>query len=343
MGGSAAAGAPHACRRSPALRLALLLLLLLLTLAAPASHAALTATSATIRVVAADVGAHSFSASLRATSTARVGQVAWVVWETAACGGTVPSDSVVKAGTDCNGVALDASQAGQVDLVRPASPRARAHAPDAASAGRAENAVEPGGSARRAWAAFANKLHAVPGGRGERHRRAAGRARAVPARCLTRARRAGLSVVTLDDTPPMYAPGTPRLLAVGERGASFRVGLNEPGLLRYVLQPSVASPPTLNDVLTGRRRERERSAVRSLAPGADAQRGCSTIRRAVPVGGAQETEYVLDGVEGDSAYALYVAASDVATPTPNTKARGCTAARDVASALTHRMPRTGEA
>ena len=63
--------------------------------------------------------------------------------------------------------------------------------------------------------------------------------------------RAGLSVVTLDDTPPAYVSGAPRLLAVGERGVTFAVGLNEPGLLRYVLQSSVASPPSLSDVVGG--------------------------------------------------------------------------------------------
>jgi hypothetical protein len=61
-------------------------------------------------------------------------------------------------------------------------------------------------------------------------------------------------VVTLDDTPPAYLPGSPRVLAVGELGVSFRVGLNEPATLRYVLQSSVASPPSLEDVLSGSRR-----------------------------------------------------------------------------------------
>ena len=94
-------------------------LLLLSTLAAPVSHAALfnASTSATIRVVAADVGAHSFSASLRATSTQRVNTVNWVVWDTAACNGTTPPSFA--AGKDCNGATLDDSRSGQVDLVRP--------------------------------------------------------------------------------------------------------------------------------------------------------------------------------------------------------------------------------
>lgn len=83
-------------------------------------------------------------------------------------------------------------------------------------------------------------------------------------------RRAGVSVVTLDDTPPTYTPGTPRVLSVGERGVAFAVGLSEPGLLRYVLQSSVASPPSLGDVLSGA--GCACGAARLAAPGPDAQR-----------------------------------------------------------------------
>ena len=248
-------------------------LLLLCTLAAPVSHAALynSSTSATIRVVAGDVGAHSFSASLRATysSGTHVGMVSWVVWDTAACNGTTPPS--FEAGKDCYGNALDTTRFGAVDLVRP--PRHAPHVPRVPHAARgAENAVDAGGGARWAGAAFANQLHAASVGHPpERHRR-------VRRACLlrrgaphvTRDTGAGLTVMTLDDTPPSYLPGAPRVLAVGERGVSFLVGLNEPATLRYLLQSSVASPPSLDDVLSGSRRAC--GAARSLAaPGADAQ------------------------------------------------------------------------
>jgi hypothetical protein len=106
-----------------------LALLLLFALAAPVSHAALfnASTSATIRVVAGDVGAHSFSASLRATSNVSVGKVNWVAWDTLACNGTTspPSKATIQAGADCKGTQLDAARSGQVDLVRP--PRTGLH------------------------------------------------------------------------------------------------------------------------------------------------------------------------------------------------------------------------
>ena len=97
-----------------------LALLLLCTLTAPVSHAALSSTSATIRVVASSVGAHTFSASVRATAGAGVGTVSWVVWETAACSST-PGAVTVQARVDCNNVPLDTAHSGQVDLVRPAA------------------------------------------------------------------------------------------------------------------------------------------------------------------------------------------------------------------------------
>ena len=63
----------------------------------------------------------------------------------------------------------------------------------------------------------------------------------------------------------------------------------------------------------------------ALRAQADAQRPRtrSTTLRELPDGGALATEYVLEGIQGDSAYALYLAASDYATPAPNTKARTC--------------------
>jgi hypothetical protein len=84
--------------------------------------------------------------------------------------------------------------------------------------------------------------------------------------------------VTLDDTPPVYSPGTPRLVSVGERGVAFVATLNEPGRLRYVLQSSVASPPTLDDVLSG---EKCALALRSLlaASGPHAPRVPAALRR----------------------------------------------------------------
>ena len=229
-------------------------LLLLATLAAPVSHAALysSSTSATIRVVAGDVGAHSFSASLRATATsvARVRTVSWVVWDTAACSSTTPPS--FKAGTNCDGSALDATRFGAVDLVR--APRRAPRVPRVPHAARgAENAVDAGGGARWAGAAFANQLHAASVGLAHQRHRRVRRARLLRrgAPRVTRATGAGLTVVTLDDTPPSYLPGAPRVLAVGERGVSFLVGLNEPVTLRYVLQSYVASPPSLDDVLSG--------------------------------------------------------------------------------------------
>jgi len=173
-GGSCAAPHGVACARSRpqpcvALRRALALLLLA-TLAAPVSHAALTATSATIRVVASDVGAHSFSASLRATSSARVGKVAWVAWDTAACGSTA-SVADVQAKRDCNGTVL----AGEVNLVRLRAAQSAAHAARADAAGRPEHALEPGGGARGAWPPVADQLHAVSHRRRQTHRRVAGR------------------------------------------------------------------------------------------------------------------------------------------------------------------------
>jgi hypothetical protein len=170
-GGSAAA--PHGAARRPkpcgALRRALALLLLA-TLAAPVSHAALTATSATIRVVAADVGAHSFSASLRATSSARVGKVAWVAWDTAACGSTA-SVADVQAKRDCNGTVL----AGEVNLVRLRAAQSAARTARADAAGRPEHALEPGGGARGAGPPVADQLHAVSHRRRQTHRCVAGR------------------------------------------------------------------------------------------------------------------------------------------------------------------------
>ena len=49
------------------------------------------------------------------------------------------------------------------------------------------------------------------------------------------------------------------------------------------------------------------------------------------------TEYVLEGIQGDSAYALYLAASDYATPAPNTKARTCAALRGAVLPAAHRL------
>ena len=49
--------------------------------------------------------------------------------------------------------------------------------------------------------------------------------------------------------------------------------------------------------------------------------------RELPDGGALATEYVLEGIQGNSAYAIYLAASDYATPAPNTKARACAVLR----------------
>ena len=65
---------------------------------------------------------------------------------------------------------------------------------------------------------------------------------------------AGVSARTLDVTPPVYAPGTPRVLSAGESAVAFLVALNEPGVVSYQLLPREASPPAVEDVLATARR-----------------------------------------------------------------------------------------
>ncbi len=147
--------------------------------------------------------------------------------------------------------------------------------------------------------------------------------------------------MTLDDTPPVYSPGTPRLVSVGERGVTFVATLNEPGRLRYVLQSSVASPPTLDDVLSGEKCALAPQPARRTRT-SRAARSRSSTQVELPVGNTAVTEYVLDGIQGDSSYTLYIAASDLATPTPNTKAR--VDGSSLRTAAEHRFcPRAGEA
>lgn len=65
---------------------------------------------------------------------------------------------------------------------------------------------------------------------------------------------AGATVRTLDVTPPAYTAGTPRVSAAGASGAAFAAALSEPGAVSFLLLPTDASPPSLEDVLRNARR-----------------------------------------------------------------------------------------
>lgn len=327
VGGSAAAPHGAACSRRPqpcgALRRALALLLLA-TLAAPVSHAALTATSATIRAVAADVGAHTFSASLRATFNAStpVGRVQWMAWDTAACGGTA-SIADVQAKRDCNGTVL----AGAVNLVRPqpawaSATRAALRALPALTRVARQNTlwnpvevrVGPGLLSQTNYTLFLTDGVSLIGA--SRVGRTAAARPAADVRASRRAvgRDAGRHAACI--RPRDAAPAVRGRARRHFRGHAERAGAAALRAAAVGGQPADA----------GRSTERRKVRARTAQPArrtrsSRAARSRSSTQVELPVGSTAVTEYVLDGIQGDSSYALYIAASDLATPTPNTKAR----------------------
>ncbi len=300
---------------SPLLRLLRALLALLLL--APACRAQ---AAPALRADVVDVAAFNFSAAVRAAAAGRVAYVVWLAADAAAAGAPAAAD--VWEGLGPDGLKLDESRAGSVLVVRPGTlrslPRLRA------SLTRLRLRV----LRRQRAASVPATLRAGPGLSSETDYTL----------WLTPASLAlvvNASVRTLDVTPPAFAAGAPRVAAAGAAGAAFVVALNEPGAVAYLLMPPDAPPPTLADVRASTRHARitrmAARARRDATPAAHATRSRSVVT--VPLANVPVTEYILAGIEQDSLYVLYLAASDAVVPTPNVKARR---AQTAGAHLSHR-------